>query len=90
MDSIKRELDELRNQNYHLAQEMAHYRDQNRPPTATAIHPQPGYVGPTQPPPQGPGGTSMMVDSSRSLPPLNNTIMAGSSMQGVQYSEERR
>lgn len=57
----------------------------DRPGTANTIGPQSSpYV-------QGPGVTQpMQVDPSRSLPPLANGVHAGNSMQGVQYSDERR
>ncbi len=85
MDAVRQELETLRNENHHLYQEMQHYREQARPATATAMHPQPAYVAPP------PSGAPMMVDQSRSLPPLTTNVVAGAnSMQGVQYSEERR
>lgn len=80
-EKMRLDMEALRNENYHLAQEMQHYREQARPSTATTMHPQPHYAPPAAP---------MMVDPSRSLPPLTNGVPAGSSMQGVQYSEERR
>ena len=85
MDAVRQEMETLRNENHHLYQEMQHYREQARPATATAMHPQPAYV----PPP--PTGAPMMIDQNRSLPPLTPGLVAGAnSMQGVQYSEDRR
>ena len=86
VEAIRRENETLRNENHHLFQEMAHYREQARPNTATAMHPQPPMYAP---PPVS------MGDPSRSLPPLSNGIpavnsSAMSSMQGVQYTDERR
>ena len=87
MDAVRQEIDALRNENHHLFQEMQHYREQARPQTATAMHPQTGYA----PPPPAQGGAPMIIDQSRSLPPLTNGVPAGGgSMQGVQYTEERR
>lgn len=83
MDAVRRELDQLRQENHHLYQEMQQYREQARPSTATAMHPHPGHYAPS-------AGNAMMVDTSRSLPPLANGIPAANSMQGVQYTEERR
>jgi len=81
LEATRRENETLRNENHHLFQEMQHYREQARPNTATAMHPQQPIYG--QPAPMG--------DPSRSLPPLSNGIPAvNSSMQGVQYSDERR
>lgn len=88
LEAVRRENETLRNENHHLYQEMQHYREQARPNTATAMHPQPPlYAAP--PPP------AAMGDPSRSLPPLSNGIpamnsSAMSSMQGVQYTDERR
>ena len=82
LDAIRRENETLRGENHHFYQEIQHYRDQARPSTATAMHPQP----PAYPPP----APSVMGDPSRSLPPLTNGIPAANSMQGVQYSDERR
>ena len=85
LEAIRRENETLRNENHHLFQEMQHYREQARPNTATAMHPQPMYAP----------APSAMGDPSRSLPPLSNGIpamnsSAMSSMQGVQYTDERR
>ena len=86
MDAVRQEIEALRNENHHLYQEMQHYREQARPQTATAMHPQTAYA-----PPPPPAGAPMMVDQSRSLPPLTTGVAAGAgSMQGVQYTEERR
>lgn len=82
LDATRREMETLRNENHHIFQEMQHYREQARPQTATAMHPQP----PQYAPPPGP----VMGDLSRSLPPLTNGIAAPSSMQGVQYSDAPR
>ena len=82
LEAIRRENETLRGENHHFYQEIQHYRDQARPSTATAMHPQPSiYSQPT---------SSVMGDPSRSLPPLTNGIPAANSMQGVQYSDERR
>ncbi len=87
LDLARRENETLRRENHHIYQEMQHYRDQARPNTATAMHPQPPMYGA---PPH-----ASMGDPSRSLPPLSNGIpavnsSAMSSMQGVQYTDERR
>lgn len=82
LEAIRRENETLRNENHHIYQEMQHYRDSARPSTATAMHPQaPIYAA---------SSTSVMGDPSRSLPPLTNGVPAANSMQGVQYSDERR
>ena len=75
-------MEELRLENHDIYQEMQHYREQARPSTATAMHPQ----QPAYPPP----APSSMLDHSRSLPPLTNGVPAAGSMQGVQYSDDRR
>ena len=80
LESIRRENESLRSENTHFYQEIQHYRE--RPSTATTMHPQPSiYPQPS---------SSVMGDPSRSLPPLTNGIPAANSMQGVQYSDERR
>lgn len=82
LEVIRRQNETLRSENHQMYQEMQHYREQARPSTATAMHPQPQiYPQPTP---------SVMGDPSRSLPPLTNGIPAANSMQGVQYSDERR
>lgn len=82
LEMLRRENETLRNENHHLYQEMQHYREQARPNTATTMHPQPPMYAAPPPAPMG--------DPSRSLPPLSNGIPAANSMQGVQYSDERR
>ena len=88
LESIRRENETLRGENHHLCNEMNYYRDQARPGTATAMHPQPTMYN--APPP------AAMGDPSRSLPPLQSNGIpamnssAMSSMQGVQYTDERR
>ena len=82
LEAMRRENESLRNENHHLFQEVQHYREQARPNTATAMHPQPSLYAPPPAP--------SMVDPSRSLPPLTNGIPAANSMQGIQYSDERR
>ena len=82
LEAIRRENETLRGENHHFYQEVQHYREQARPSTATAMHPQPSIY------PQS--TSSVMGDPSRSLPPLTNGIPAANSMQGVQYSDERR
>ena len=80
LEAIRRENETLRGENHHFHQEIQHYRE--RPSTATAMHPQQSiYPQPT---------SSVMGDPSRSLPPLTNGIPAANSMQGVQYSDDRR
>lgn len=79
---MRRENESLRNENHHLFQEVQHFREQARPNTATAMHPQSSLYAPPPAP--------SMVDPSRSLPPLTNGIPAANSMQGIQYSDERR
>lgn len=82
LEVIRRQNETLRSENHQMYQEMQHYREQARPSTATTMHPQPPiYSQPT---------SSVMGDPSRSLPPLTNGIPAANSMQGVQYSDERR
>ena len=87
MDEMRRQMETMQNENYHLSQEMQHYREQTRPQTATAMHPQQPAHFPSP-------STILGGDPSRSLPPLTNgtngTAAASSSMQGVQYTEERR
>ena len=81
LELARREIETLRNENHHFYQEMAHYREGVRPGTATAMHPHaPMYSAPS----------ASMGDPSRSLPPLSNGIPSANSMQGVQYSDERR
>ena len=86
LDTVKRENDSLRSENSRLYQEMQHYREGSRQP----VIPPPQYAAPHAP---------MLADPCRSLPPLingtapisnpiNNPI--NTSMQGVQYSDERR
>ncbi|KAL8660928.1 MAG: hypothetical protein Q9202_006052 [Teloschistes flavicans] len=79
LDMAKRECESLRAENRRLFHEMNTYRDNRhvdmaQPPMA------PHYVAPSAP---------MSLDPSRSLPPLTNGIHV-SSMQGVQYTDERR
>ena len=82
LEAIRRENETLRGENNHFYQEMQHYRDQARPSTATAMQPQSSVY------PQS--TSSVMGDPTRSLPPLTNGIPAANSMQGVQYTDERR
>ncbi|KAL2037283.1 hypothetical protein N7G274_009972 [Stereocaulon virgatum] len=82
LEVVRRDNESLRSDNHHLFQEVQHLREQARPNTATAMHPQPSVYAP-------PPGSSM-GDPSRSLPPLTNGIPAANSMQGIQYSDERR
>ncbi|MCJ1349146.1 hypothetical protein MMC31_007382 [Peltigera leucophlebia] len=80
MESMRRENESLRAENRRLFHEMEHYRESSR--QATNSHP---------PPPQyaAPAIPGLVPDPSRSLPPLINGAPAGTSMQGVQYSEGR-
>lgn len=82
LEALRRENETLRGETQHFYQEVQHYREQARPSTATAMHPQPSIY------PQS--TSSVMGDPSRSLPPPINGIPAPNSMQGVQYSDERR
>ena len=86
LDTVKRENDSLRSENSRLFQEMQHYREGSRQP----VIPPPQYA--TQ-------HASILADPCRSLPPLMNGAATMSnpinnpintSMQGVQYSDERR
>lgn len=81
LEIARQQNDTIRAENLHLFQEMQHYREQARPNTATAMHPQPSVYPPPAPP---------MLDPSRSLPPLANGIPTSNSMQGIQYTDERR
>ena len=84
-DTVKRENESLRSENSRLYQEMQHYREGSRQP----VIPPPQYAASHAP---------MLADPCRSLPPLMNGAPIGnpinnpinSSMQGVQYSDERR
>ena len=87
LEAVRRENETLRNENHHLFHEMQHYREQLRPGTATTLHPQPSMYA--APPP------AVLGDSSRSLPPLSNGVpsinsTAMGTMQGIQYTDDRR
>ncbi|KAK4690892.1 hypothetical protein P7C71_g5997, partial [Lecanoromycetidae sp. Uapishka_2] len=85
LEIARQQNEDIRTENLHLFQEMQHYREQARPNTATAMHPQPSAF----PPPS-------MLDPGRSLPPLHNgvpasnSMLASNDMQGVQYTDARR
>lgn len=80
LESTRREHDRLLAENQRMAQELQRYQQ-----------PQPIYQ-PPPPPPQYSvvAPVHMLADPSRSLPPLTNGIPAASTMQGVQYSDDRR
>ena len=80
MESIRRENESLRAENRRLFHEMEHYRESSRQQVSNAHPPPPQYAAPAIP---------GIPDPSRSLPPLVNGAPAGTSMQGVQYSEGR-
>ncbi|KAL9096538.1 MAG: hypothetical protein Q9163_006434 [Psora crenata] len=89
IEVMRRESEVLRNEIFHLSQELQHYRD--RPGTATAMQPHPQAPGhPYAPPAPQQGSVPTPYEQCRSLPPLSNGVQAGSSMQGVQYTDEQR
>lgn len=77
IERMRRENEALRLDNQRLYQEMDHFRQPQRgPPVGHAAQMGYGVQGP---------------DPSRSLPPLiNGTATPTTSMQGVQYTDERR
>lgn len=76
LERMRRENEVLRHENHRYFQEIDHYRQPPRQPSAGHAPPM-GYGG------QGP-------DPSRSLPPLTTGNATPTTMQGVQYTEERR
>lgn len=87
LEMARQQNDTIRTENLNLFQEMQHYREQARPNTATAMHPQPSVFPPPAPP---------ILEPGRSLPPLHNgvpashSVLASNDMQGIQYSDPRR
>ncbi|MCJ1227489.1 hypothetical protein MMC12_004145 [Toensbergia leucococca] len=82
LDGTRRENDILRNENQRLVREMQRFQEGSmHQQTASLQQPILQYNG---------VAPRMVPDPSRSLPPLTNGALAPSSMQGVQYSEERR
>lgn len=90
---MRRENESLRAENRRLFHEMEHYRESSRHQVSNSSHPHPHPHPHPPPPPQyaAPAipGIPGLPDPSRSLPPLVNGTPAGTSMQGVQYSEGR-
>ena len=84
MEAIRRENELLRREQQYSNLPPEYQRD--RPGTANTIQPPQQSPYPSGHAPPQP----MQVDPSRSLPPLANGIHAGSSMQGVQYTDEQR
>lgn len=86
----RRDNDELRHENQRLLHELQRVQQATSIQQPTSMHQQPVPMYPPQPPYNAPPPPSMGPDPSRSLPPLTNGTAAASSMQGIQYTHERR